>query len=72
MKKIQYMTKSSLMRFGIEGMLISIIRHYLSLEKWFKEYHNSNPHMKEFSKDVPLGKISRNHSQVATTDPRKS
>jgi hypothetical protein len=27
---------------------------------------------KEFAKDVPLGRISRNHSQAATTDLRRS
>jgi hypothetical protein len=34
------MTKSTLMSFGIEGTLISIIKHYLSLERWSKEYQN--------------------------------
>jgi hypothetical protein len=30
----------TLMSFGIEGTLISIIKHYLSSEKWLKEYQN--------------------------------
>jgi hypothetical protein len=32
--------ESTLMNFGIEGTLISIIKHYLSSEKWLKEYQN--------------------------------
>jgi hypothetical protein len=37
----------------------------------FKEYHNCNLHMKESAKDVPLGRISRNHSQATPTDLSK-
>jgi hypothetical protein len=34
------MMKSTLMSFGIEGTLISIIKHYLSSERWLKGYQN--------------------------------
>jgi hypothetical protein len=34
------MMNSTLMSFGIEGMLISIIKHYLSSGRWLKGYEN--------------------------------
>jgi hypothetical protein len=71
MKKLSYIMKSTLMRFGIEGMLTSTIKHYLFSERWLKEYNNRNLHMKESARDVPLGRISRNHSQATTTDLRR-
>jgi hypothetical protein len=72
MMKLLYMMKSIPMNFGIEGMLILTIKHYLSLRKWFKEYQKYNLHMKEFVEDVHLVKMLRSHSQVAIIDLRKS
>ena len=63
--------KSIPMKFGIEGMLISTIKHYLSSKRWLWEYQNYNIHMKEFAKDVLLVRMSRNHSQVAIIDITK-
>jgi hypothetical protein len=71
MKKLSYMMKSIPMKFDIEGMLILIIKHYLFSKEWLRENHNCSLHMKEIAKDVLLGRISRNHSQVATTDLRR-
>jgi hypothetical protein len=64
--------KSIPMNFGIEGMLISTIKYYISLKIWLKEYQNYNLHMKEFAKDVLLVRILRNHSQATIIDLRKS
>jgi hypothetical protein len=72
MMKLLYMIKSIPLNFGIEGMLILTIKHYLSSRKLLKEYRNYNLHMKEFAKDAHLVKILRIHSQVEIIDPRKS
>ena len=66
-----YMMKSIPMNFGTEGKLILTIKHYLFSKIWLKEYQNCSLHMKEFAKDVLLGRISRNHSQAATIDLRR-
>jgi hypothetical protein len=71
MKKLLYMTKSTLMNFGIEGTLILIIKHYPFSKEWLKEYQSCSLHMKDSAKDVLLGRISRNHSQAAITDLRR-
>jgi hypothetical protein len=71
MMKPLYMMKSIPMNFGIEGMLISTIKHYPSSKIWLKEYHNYSVHMKEFAKDVLLVRMSRNHSQATIIDLRK-
>ena len=71
MMKPLYMMKSIPMNFGIEGMLISTIKHYPSSKRWLKEYQNYSLHMKEFAKVVLLERISRNHFQAATIDLRR-
>jgi hypothetical protein len=63
MKNLLYMMKSIPMNFGIEGTLISTIKHCLFSKRWLKEYQNYSLHMKEFAKDVLLERISRSHSQ---------
>jgi hypothetical protein len=63
--------KSIQINFSIEGTLILIIKHYLFSKRWLKEYQNHSLHMKEFAKDVPLERISRNHFQAATIDLRR-
>ena len=72
MMKLLYMMKSIPMNFGIEGMLISTIKHYPSSKILLKEYHNYNLHMKEFAKDVLLVRMLINHSQAPKIDLRKS
>jgi hypothetical protein len=72
MMNLLYMMKEIQMNFGIEGMLISTIKHYLSSKRWLWEYHNYNLHMKEFAKDVLLVRMLRNHSQAAIIDLMKS
>jgi hypothetical protein len=64
--------KSIPVKFGIEGMLISTIKHYPSSKIWLKEYQNYSLHMKEFAKDVLLVRMLRNHSQEEIIDLRKS
>ena len=66
-----YMMNSIPINFGIEGILISTIKHYPSSKIWLNEYHNYNLHMKEFAKDVLLVIMSRNHSQETIIDLRK-
>jgi hypothetical protein len=72
MMKPLYMMKSIPVKFGIEGMLISTIKHYPSAKIWLKEYQNYSLHMKEFAKDVLLVRMLRNHSQEEIIDLRKS
>ena len=71
MKKLLYMTRSTLMNFDIEGTLTLTIKHYLFSKEWLKEYQNCSLHMKEFAKDVLLERISRNHFQATTIDLRR-
>jgi hypothetical protein len=60
----------NLMKFGTKGTLILIIKHYPFSKEWLKEYQSCNLHTEESVKDVPLGRISRNHSKEAITDLR--
>jgi hypothetical protein len=71
MKRLSYMMKSIPMNFGIKGVLMSTIKHYLFSKRWLKEYQNCSVHKKEFAKDVLLERISRNHSQEATIDLKR-
>jgi hypothetical protein len=57
--------------FGIEGTLTLTIKHYPFSKGWLKEYQSCSLHIKKSAKDVLLERISRNHSQAATTDLRR-
>jgi hypothetical protein len=71
MKKLLYTTKSTPMSFGTEGMLTLTIKNYPFSKGWLKEFQSCSLHLKESTKDVLLERISRNHSQAATTDLRR-